>query len=457
MNPVHPRSLTRALSQLTLIVLIGILAYALGFRRGSHSKQATPPETLEHPLAKTEPNSQSPALPSPLESDDDASGDRRIGDAAEASTDWRARGYEAGLAGLEEAFQQANSLKGRDQAFFIAGLFSNIAEYSSPRDALTIASAQDGAIRDLALKALVSEWTSDSESLKPNERESRSRRILGLSGTRQGLEVELASILGRAKPDPAVSQAWMEAFADHPGRSEIAARLAPGQTDYDPDASLMIPADWTDWEKDRFSKSLLTNWAQQNPKDAWNWYSENQERFPRELSSELLKSWAQQNPKEIIATLDTIKDAEDRLQAVEAISSSLALLGTAGALDWVEGLSDSGERDAGLQAIYEATPKGIGALLSMENGFPKISELVPGGALESTDIRAGDLIVESRETGGEPNDLYGRPLIETVGFLRGDPGSSVEIRVLRKNETTGKLEEHTVIVERDLLILDSHD
>ncbi|MBT6769845.1 MAG: hypothetical protein HOA81_12755, partial [Opitutales bacterium] len=132
----------------------------------------------------------------------------------------------------------------------------------------------------------------------------------------------------------------------------------------------------------------------------------------------------------------------------------LALKGTAEALAWVESLANSSERDAGLQAVYEATPKGIGAMLSTENGFPKIGAILSGGALESTNIREGDLIVQSRETDGTANELYGIPLGETVGFLRGAPGSSVEILVLRKNETTGELEEHSVTVERDLLILD---
>ncbi len=145
---------------------------------------------------------------------------------------------------------------------------------------------------------------------------------------------------------------------------------------------------------------------------------------------------------------------KERLLAVEAISASLAMQGTARALDWVEGLTNAEERDAGLQAVYEATPKGIGAMLSMENGFPKIGAILPGGALESTDIREGDLIVESRESGKAPNDLYGIPLGETVGFLRGAPGSTVEITVLRENDQTGELEQHSVTVERDLLILD---
>ena len=92
-------------------------------------------------------------------------------------------------------------------------------------------------------------------------------------------------------------------------------------------------------------------------------------------------------------------------------------------------------------------------MLQIEGGFPKIGEILPGGALESTSIRAGDLIVESREANGAPQSLYGVDLRNTVDHLRGAPGSEVEITVLRENPDTGELEQHTVNVVRDLLIL----
>ena len=197
----------------------------------------------------------------------------------------------------------------------------------------------------------------------------------------------------------------------------------------------------------------MEDWQNSNPQAAWQWHSENGTPLPENLIS----NWARSDLDNLIQNLDTFQNEGDRLQAIDAISTSLARRGTGQALDWVDSLPSSSERDAGFQAVYEATPKGIGAMLSMENGFPKIQELVPGGALEGSGIQPGDLIVESREAGGEANNLYGTPLRETVGYLRGAPGSTVEIRVLRENAATGNLEEHTVAIERDLLILDRHD
>ncbi|MGY8693477.1 MAG: hypothetical protein ACKVGW_04690 [Verrucomicrobiia bacterium] len=425
MNSPNPRPLSRLATQLATAVLIGSIAYALGYRQGDRSNEEILSSNINVESDPSIPRSQSPTDISEQILVREFSEIHENEENLEPSADWQARGYDAGLAGVEEALLKAQALNRSDQSLFIFGLFTNIAEFSAPRDALTIATAQDGLIRAIALKTLVSEWTKETDSEDSNGREIQMPRGLGMSGTKFGLEVELAAILARSKAEPEITLAWMDAFADSPGRSEIAARLIPGQPDFNPDNAFAITENWTDWEKDRFSKSLLGNWAERNP-------------------------------KELIEILDTMKESENRLLTIEAISASLARQGTAGALDWVEGLANSDERNAGLQAVYEATPKGIGALLSTENGFPKIGEILPGGALESTDIRKGDLIVQSREADGAANDLYGIPLGESVGFLRGAPGSTVEIRVLRKNETTGELEEHSVTVERDLLILDEH-
>ena len=108
-----------------------------------------------------------------------------------------------------------------------------------------------------------------------------------------------------------------------------------------------------------------------------------------------------------------------------------------------------------MRAVYQNTPKGIGAVLKLESGFPKIADIMPTGALVSTNLRAGDLIVQAQDSGKDPQNLYGRNMQDIVGLLRGTPGSEVEIRVLRENQATGQLEEHSAIVKRDLLILES--
>jgi len=82
---------------------------------------------------------------------------------------------------------------------------------------------------------------------------------------------------------------------------------------------------------------------------------------------------------------------------------------------------------------------------------------MPTGGLASTDLREGDLIVQAQDSDKDPHNLHGRNMQDIFGLLRGTPGSEVEIRVLSENQATGQLYEHSAIVERDLLFLESSD
>ncbi len=455
-----PSALThRRLPLVAFTVATGIGIYLLGYWQGSRTDNAPAPNDPS-PVVALVPETKAPPVhpdPEPLESKPaPETSPRQIQSkrSAAPSTDWRSTGLAEARSDWEKALDRAQSLNGREQALYVSGLFQHIAENSSPRDALTIASAQEGAVRSFALKALVAEWAID-KNLPTDQRENRQRRVLGVSNDRFGLEVELASILSRAETDPSVKSAWIDAFPNHPSRSEIAARLSPSLPDFDPRQALTRAEGWTEWEKSRFAASLVDSWSRQNPREAWEWFSQNPGSLPAEASSQIVNAWAQKNPNELIQSLNTITDPSVRQSAIEAISASLASRGTDQALDWVESLPPGYERDLGMQAVYENTPKGIGAVMKVENGYPQIAEIMPTGALASTDLQPGDLIVQSRDSGSEPQDLYGKDLGDIVGLLRGPPGSEVEIRVLRKNETTGQLEEHSATVVRDLLILDS--
>ncbi len=458
MRPKSNRTPFRRIATTTLIIAVGVGLYALGYRQGAHTEAAIDSGSETHP--KAEPDNatlDTPTPPQPQEPDPSPSLRRNRESPMAASderVDFREIGYQAAKDNLDDALAKAASMNPREQALFVAGLFKYIAENSSPRDALTIATAQAGTTRSFALKGLVAEWAID-KNLPNDQQESRQRRLLGVSEGRFGLEAELASILARSSSDPTVNSAWMDAFSSHPSRSEIVARLSPSLPDFDPAKTLALTEGWTDWEQSRFTESLINNWSNQDPRGAWSWYSENPNDLPVDAAENILSAWARRDPTDMIQSLDTIANPEDRRLAIEAISASLATKGTDKALDWVESLTNEAEKDLGMQAVYQNTPKGIGAVLKTENGFPKIAEIMPTGALASTDLRAGDLIVQSRDSGQESQDLYGKNLHDIVGILRGAPGSEVEIRVLRENESTGQLEEHSATVVRDLLILES--
>lgn len=460
MRSISIQSRLRAIGLTMLTIPLGFGLYYLGYQQGAKKVEIASAGTgSPSTIAPPKPEEAISPKPPPSVSDQNNSlfnPRERSNRVSEMASDFRKIGYEEAKSDFDAALSKAESMSPREQRFYVAGLFKFIAENSSPRDALTIAIAQAGTTRKFALKALVGEWAVD-QSLPESEQEGRLRRVLGLSEGRYGLEAELASVLAQSSTDPATDSAWMEAFSRHPSRTEIVARLSPSMPDFDPTKTLAMAEGWTDWEKSRFADSLVNNWSNQDPKSAWDWYSENPDTLPANAAYQILNSWAQKDSDAMFQYLDTLTDPEDRRLAIEAISASLAAQGTDQALDWVESLADIEERDTGMQAVYQNTPKGIGAVLKLESGFPKISDIMPTGGLASTDLREGDLIVQAQDSGKDPHNLYGRNMQDIVGLLRGTPGSEVEIRVLRENQATGQLEEHSAIVERDLLILESSD
>src|SRR5262249_47292131 len=115
------------------------------------------------------------------------------------------------------------------------------------------------------------------------------------------------------------------------------------------------------------------------------------------------------------------------------------------------GLADAGEREVANRAVYDGTPRGIGAVLGVEQGFPIIRGIVPGSPLDGSGVQPGDKILELWEANGSKQTLYARDLNTTVNLIRGEPGSELTLRLLRENKNTGQLEEHLVPVTRGQL------
>jgi carboxyl-terminal processing protease len=127
---------------------------------------------------------------------------------------------------------------------------------------------------------------------------------------------------------------------------------------------------------------------------------------------------------------------------------------TAEAVAWADSLPDPAEKEAAHRSIYEATPRGIGAAIGLENGFPTLRSVLPGSPLEGTGVRPGDQFVEVWQADGTRHNLYGAPLESAVKLIRGEPGSELTLRILRRDERSGRLEELRVPVRRAQLYFD---
>ncbi|MBC2605083.1 carboxy terminal-processing peptidase [Pelagicoccus albus] len=96
---------------------------------------------------------------------------------------------------------------------------------------------------------------------------------------------------------------------------------------------------------------------------------------------------------------------------------------------------------------------GIGAMLSEEDGYCVIRELVPGApAIRSKKIKPNDRIVAVAQEGEEPVDIIGMGLRKIVDQIRGEKGSKVTLTIIPADATDDSVREDVVIVRDEVHI-----
>ena len=74
---------------------------------------------------------------------------------------------------------------------------------------------------------------------------------------------------------------------------------------------------------------------------------------------------------------------------------------------------------------------GIGAVLTIEDGYTKINEIVPGGPADLDGrLKAGDRIIAVQQKGAEAVDVINMPLNKVVEMIRGELGTEVTLTIL---------------------------
>jgi carboxyl-terminal processing protease len=84
---------------------------------------------------------------------------------------------------------------------------------------------------------------------------------------------------------------------------------------------------------------------------------------------------------------------------------------------------------------------GIGVALSSRDGYSIVERIIPGGATDKADaLEPGDKIIAVAQGDEEPVDIIDMSLRDVVSIIRGKRGSTVKLTVLRKSDTTERLE-----------------
>ncbi len=98
---------------------------------------------------------------------------------------------------------------------------------------------------------------------------------------------------------------------------------------------------------------------------------------------------------------------------------------------------------------------GIGALLSEEDGYCVIRELIPGGpAKNTTDLKPNDRIVAVAQGDEEPVDIIDMGLRKVVDQIRGEKGSTVKLTIIPA-DAVDESERRVVSIVRDTVRINS--
>jgi carboxyl-terminal processing protease len=91
--------------------------------------------------------------------------------------------------------------------------------------------------------------------------------------------------------------------------------------------------------------------------------------------------------------------------------------------------------------------EGIGAVLSSDNGFTVIEELIPGGGAERSGmLKPKDKIIAVAQEGEKPVDVIDMDLRDVVKIIRGKKGTQVTLTILRQAERTYRFD---ITITRD--------
>ena len=124
----------------------------------------------------------------------------------------------------------------------------------------------------------------------------------------------------------------------------------------------------------------------------------------------------------------------DLKDAASLIGTLAVIAGVAFAVIQLRQHGRTRQREAALEAIRSVAPVGIGAALSVQDGYPVINNLVPGTPAElSGQLRVGDRVVAIAQGNDAFVDARNLGLSNIVQMIRGAPNTVVQLQVLPAN------------------------
>ena len=283
----------------------------------------------------------------------------------------------------------------------------------------------DEASRDMAMLALLGEWSGQSVT------ELAQRGEVGRFGVAGALGLYM---MNEGKMTPVQTAALANEFLTGQQRGSVLSRAAEKLAATDPTTALAMGDGLTDWQQVRFLSRFVSGWASASPDDARAWAGQVQD--PRTRSALLGRVLAEEikvNPTSAAQTFLQAppEDAEMRERTARQIAANWAAKDTVAAMQWANNLPEGNDRTAAQRGINSTAPVGIGARLSRgEDGLPVLQELVPGSpASASGQLRSGDRLLAVSDASGSWVNSRNRSIGDVVGMIQGNPQTPVSIQV----------------------------
>lgn len=313
----------------------------------------------------------------------------------------------------------------REREEYLNGVFRPMASRGVNFALAQMRQLPDAASRDMAMLALLGEWTglSVAELVQGGD--------LGRFGVAGALALHL---MNEGQMSPQETAAMAGEFLSGEQRVGVLSRVAESWAATDPSSALALGEGLTGWEQTRFLSRFVAGWASVSPQEAQDWVAQfPDERTRAVLTGRVLAEQVKIDPWAAARTFASMPpdDARVRVRTARRIAEGWASQDTLAAMQWADGLAEESDRSAAREGIRRAAPVGIGARLSpSEDGLPVLQDLVPGSpASLSGQLRSGDRVLAVSGANGVWVESRKVPFRDVIGMIQGAPNTQVSLQV----------------------------
>jgi len=228
---------------------------------------------------------------------------------------------------------------------------------------------------------------------------------------------------------------WSKGLDPDEGKARMLSEIAGLMVHTSPADAIKLGDELQGEDYIAFLGKFSDGWAQTDGKAALDWSMQIADPILREnIQQSINSTWVISDLPGAKAHLLTLPPGPARESLLSAIASRLGSTDTAAAFAWLAELAAPADQSLAQRFIQSVAPVGIGTQLSMKEGFPLITDLVPGAAADlSQQVQPGDRIVGVDANGDGFVSTSGMELERVANLIRGRPGTSVRLQVSKAN------------------------